>query len=968
MSSIGTMLRYASDVCTPRVFKVAAVCRTSDAGDRCIGHAIQSDFAPSARCKGGSVRSMSEVHFYPKARRSQPSHESLMRVRAVTTPVSSPAVTTKKRVFTFGKGRSEGNKSMKSLLGGKGANLAEMASIGLSVPPGLTISTEACQEYQQNSKQLPGDLWDEVLEGLKIIEQEMGSYLGDPSKPLLLSVRSGAAISMPGMMDTVLNLGLNDDVVAGLAAKSGERFAYDSYRRFLDMFGDVVMGISHSLFEEKLEQLKETKGLKLDTELTASDLKELVAEYKNVYLEAKGKDFPSDPKKQLKLAVQAVFDSWDSPRAIKYRSINQITGLKGTAVNIQSMVFGNMGNTSGTGVLFTRNPSTGEAKLYGEFLINAQGEDVVAGIRTPEDLTTMKNCMPDAYKELVENCEILERHYKDMMDIEFTVQENRLWMLQCRAGKRTGKGAVKIAVDMVQEGIVDNRSAIKMVEPQHLDQLLHPQFEDPSAYKDHVIAVGLPASPGAAVGQVVFSADDAETWHAQGKSAILVRTETSPEDVGGMHAAAGILTARGGMTSHAAVVARGWGKCCVSGCSEIRVNDVDKVLIVASHVIKEGEWLSLNGSTGEVILGKQPLSPPALSGDLETFMSWADEIRRLKVMANADTPEDALTARNNGAQGIGLCRTEHMFFASDERIKTVRKMIMAVTPEQRKVALDQLLPYQRSDFEGIFRAMDGLPVTIRLLDPPLHEFLPEGDLDHIVSELTTETGVTEDEVFSRIEKLSEVNPMLGFRGCRLGISYPELTEMQARAIFQAAITMTNQGVKVLPEIMVPLVGTPQELGHQASLIHSVAKKVFTEMGSSIAYKVGTMIEIPRAALIADEIAKEADFFSFGTNDLTQMTFGYSRDDVGKFLPTYLSKGILQSDPFEVLDQKGVGQLIKLATERGRKAKPHLKVGICGEHGGEPSSVAFFAEAGLDYVSCSPFRVPIARLAAAQVVI
>lgn len=968
MSSIGTMLRYASDVCTPRVFKVAAVCRTSDAGDRCIGLAIQSDFAPSARCKGGSVRSMSEAHFCPKARRSQPSHESLMRVRAVTTPVSSPAVTTKKRVFTFGKGRSEGNKSMKSLLGGKGANLAEMASIGLSVPPGLTISTEACQEYQQNGKQLPGDLWDEVLEGLKIIEQEMGSYLGDPSKPLLLSVRSGAAISMPGMMDTVLNLGLNDDVVAGLAAKSGERFAYDSYRRFLDMFGDVVMGISHSLFEEKLEQLKETKGLKLDTELTASDLKELVAEYKNVYLEAKGKDFPSDPKKQLKLAVQAVFDSWDSPRAIKYRSINQITGLKGTAVNIQSMVFGNMGNTSGTGVLFTRNPSTGEAKLYGEFLINAQGEDVVAGIRTPEDLNTMKNCMPDAYKELVENCEILERHYKDMMDIEFTVQENRLWMLQCRAGKRTGKGAVKIAVDMVQEGIVDNRSAIKMVEPQHLDQLLHPQFEDPSAYKDHVIAVGLPASPGAAVGQVVFSADDAEAWHAQGKSVILVRTETSPEDVGGMHAAAGILTARGGMTSHAAVVARGWGKCCVSGCSEIRVNDVDKVLIVANHVIKEGEWLSLNGSTGEVILGKQPLSPPALSGDLETFMSWADEIRRLKVMANADTPEDALTARNNGAQGIGLCRTEHMFFASDERIKTVRKMIMAVTPEQRKVALDQLLPYQRSDFEGIFRAMDGLPVTIRLLDPPLHEFLPEGDLDHIVSELTTETGVTEDEVFSRIEKLSEVNPMLGFRGCRLGISYPELTEMQARAIFQAAITMSNQGVKVLPEIMVPLVGTPQELGHQASLIHSVAKKVFTEMGSSIAYKVGTMIEIPRAALIANEIAMEADFFSFGTNDLTQMTFGYSRDDVGKFLPTYLSKGILQSDPFEVLDQEGVGQLIKLATERGRKAKPHLKVGICGEHGGEPSSVAFFAEAGLDYVSCSPFRVPIARLAAAQVVI
>ncbi|PKI47976.1 hypothetical protein CRG98_031640 [Punica granatum] len=826
----------------------------------------------------------------------------LSRAQAVLSPVSDPTSVAKKRVFTFGKGRSEGNKGMKSLLGGKGANLAEMASIRLSVPPGLTISTEACQEYQQNGKKLPEGLWEEILEGLKTVEKDMGAFLGEPSKPLLLSVRSGAAISMPGMMDTVLNLGLNDEVVAGLAAKSGERFAYDSYRRFLDMFGDVVMGIPHSSFEEKLEMLKSSKGVKLDTDLTAGDLKELVEQYKNVYLETKGEKFPSDPRKQLELAVKAVFDSWDSPRAIKYRSINQITGLKGTAVNIQCMVFGNMGNTSGTGVLFTRNPSTGENKLYGEFLINAQGEDVVAGIRTPEDLDTMKSCMPEAYKELVENCEILEKHYKDMMDIEFTVQENRLWMLQCRSGKRTGKGAVKIAVDMVKEGLVDIRSAIKMVEPQHLDQLLHPQFEDPSAYKDKVVATGLPASPGAAVGQVVFSAEDAEAWHAQGKSVILVRTETSPEDVGGMHAATGILTARGGMTSHAAVVARGWG------------NDL---------VINEGEWISLNGSTGEVVLGKQPLSPPALSGDLEIFMSWADEIRSLKVMANADTPDDALTARNNGAQGIGLCRTEHMFFASDKRIKAVRKMIMAVIPEQRKEALDLLLPYQRSDFEGIFRAMDGLPVTIRLLDPPLHEFLPEGDLEQIVSELTEDTGMTEDEIYSRIEKLSEVNPMLGFRGCRLGVSYPELTEMQARAIFQAAVSMSNQGFKVLPEIMVPLVGTPQ-------------------------------------------IAKEAEFFSFGTNDLTQMTFGYSRDDVGKFLPIYLSKGILQADPFEVLDQRGVGQLIKIATEKGRKARPNLKVGICGEHGGEPSSVAFFAEAGLDYVSCSPFRVPIARLAAAQV--
>lgn len=880
--------------------------------------------------------------------------------------VAMPIPTTKKRVFTFGKGKSEGNKSMKSLLGGKGANLAEMASIGLSVPPGLTISTEACHDYQENGQKLPYGLWEEILEALRTVEKDIEASLGDPKRPLLLSVRSGAAVSMPGMMDTVLNLGLNDEVVAGLAAKSGERFAYDSYRRFLDMFGNVVMGIPHALFEEKLEALKAAKGVSQDTALTASDLKELVAEYKKVYIEAQGEQFPSDPRRQLFLAVLAVFNSWDSPRAIKYRSINQITGLKGTAVNIQCMVFGNMGNTSGTGVLFTRNPSTGENKLYGEFLINAQGEDVVAGIRTPEDLDAMKQCMPEAYKELVENCRILESHYKDMMDIEFTVQEGRLWMLQCRSGKRTGKGAVKIAVDMVNEGLVDIRSAIKMVEPGHLDQLLHPQFENPLAYKDKVLATGLPASPGAAVGQVVFTTEDAEACHAQGKAVILVRTETSPEDVGGMHAATGILTARGGMTSHAAVVARGWGKCCVSGCSEIHVNEAEKVVVIGDTVIHEGEWLSLNGSTGEVIMGKQPLAPPALSGDLGNFMAWVDEIRKLKVMANADTPGDALAARNNGAEGIGLCRTEHMFFASDERIKAVRQMIMAVNPEQRRKALDRLLPYQRSDFEGIFRAMDGLPVTIRLLDPPLHEFLPEGNIEDIVKELILDTGMSEEEVFSKVEKLSEVNPMLGFRGCRLGISYPELTEMQARAVFEAAITMSNQGVEVLPEIMVPLVGTPQELGHQVNLIRQVAEKVFSAMGASIIYKVGTMIEIPRAALVADEIAEQAEFFSFGTNDLTQMTFGYSRDDVGKFLPIYLNKGILQSDPFEVLDQRGVGQLIKIATERGRRTRPDLKVGICGEHGGEPSSVAFFAKAGLDYVSCSPFRVPIARLAAAQV--
>lgn len=883
-------------------------------------------------------------------------------------PAPLPAGLQKKMIFAFGKGESEGNKGMKSLLGGKGANLAEMASIGLSVPPGLTVSTEACEEYQKSGHKLSQKLWDEILESLSKVEAKMGKFLGDQDKPLLLSVRSGAAISMPGMMDTVLNLGLNDQVVSGLAKKSGERFAYDSYRRFLDMFGNVVMGISHSLFEEKLENLKIAKGVSVDTDLTANDLKELVVQYKQVYLEAIREPFPSDPKRQLYLAILAVFDSWDSSRAIKYRAINKITGLKGTAVNIQCMVFGNMGNTSGTGVLFTRSPSTGEKKLYGEFLVNAQGEDVVAGIRTPQDLNTMQSCMPDAYKELVENCEILENHYKDMMDIEFTVQENRLWMLQCRTGKRTGCGAIKIAVDMVKETLIDIPTAIKMVEPGHLDQILHPQFANPSAYKNQVITTGLPASPGAAVGQVVFSAEQAEKWHAQGQQVILVRTETSPEDVGGMHAANGILTARGGMTSHAAVVARGWGKCCVCGCADICVNDDEKVVTVGRNVINEGDWLSLNGTTGEVVLGKQPLSPPALSGDLGTFMSWVDGFKKLKVMANADTPADAGKARNNGAEGIGLCRTEHMFFASDDRLKAVRQMIMAATLEQRKKALNLLLPYQKADFEGIFRAMDGFPVTIRLLDPPLHEFLPDGNVEDIVGQLSLDTGMKEEEILSRMEKLSEVNPMLGFRGCRLGISYPELTEMQAQAIFEAAISMSKQGCKVFPEIMIPLIGTPQELENQAGLVRQTAISVFSQMGTSVDYKVGTMIEIPRAALVADEIAEHADFFSFGTNDLTQMTFGYSRDDVGKFLPAYLSQGLLKNDPFEVLDQRGVGQLVKIATERGRSVKPNLKIGVCGEHGGEPSSVAFFAEAGLDYVSCSPFRVPIARLAAAQFVV
>ncbi|KAJ7295426.1 hypothetical protein O6H91_Y189200 [Diphasiastrum complanatum] len=897
---------------------------------------------------------------------NQPKYKKAFRLNVARfQAIATPYPLTKQRVYTFGKGGSEGNKNMKYLLGGKGANLAEMSSIGLSVPPGLTITTETCQEYFENGNIFPDGLWEEVLDALKTVEETMQASLGDPAKPLLVSVRSGAAISMPGMMDTVLNLGLNDDVVKGLSSRSGERFAYDSYRRFLDMFGGVVMGIPHALFEQELENLKAARGLTLDTELTTEDLKELVSKYKEIYQRATGKAFPHDPKDQLRLSIVAVFESWNSPRAIKYRNINQIAGLKGTAVNVQAMVFGNMGNDSGTGVLFTRNPSTGEKKLYGEFLINAQGEDVVAGIRTPEEIDLMKQRLPDAYNELVENCQILEKHYKDMMDIEFTVQGNRLWMLQCRSGKRTGTGAVKIAVDLVKEGLISTPTAVNMVEPRHLDQLLHPQFEDPSSYKHNVIAIGLPASPGAAVGQLVFNSEDAEAWHSQGRAAILVRNETSPEDVGGMHAAVGILTARGGMTSHAAVVARGWGKCCVSGCLDIRVDDAHRTLLVGGNTLKEGDWISLNGTTGEVILGKQRLSPPALSGDLGAFMQWVDKHRSLKVMANADTPEDALTARNHGAQGIGLCRTEHMFFASDDRIKAVRQMIMATTVEQRQIALDKLLPYQRSDFEGIFRVMDGLPVTIRLLDPPLHEFLPDGDIDEIVQELVMATSVQEEDVLSRIEKLSEVNPMLGFRGCRLGISYPELTEMQARAVFEAATAMTSQGVSVHPEIMVPLVGTPQELANQVSAIQRVAEKVFSEIGFRLDYKIGTMIEIPRAALVADEIANFAEFFSFGTNDLTQMTFGYSRDDVGKFLPIYLSQGILQNDPFEVLDERGVGQLIKIATEKGRSARPGLKVGVCGEHGGEPSSVAFFHVAGLDYVSCSPFRVPIARLAAAQ---
>lgn len=876
-------------------------------------------------------------------------------------------------MYTFGDGKADGDATMKFLLGGKGANLAEMSSIGLSVPAGFTITTETCADFHANGGELPVGCWEEMLEGLAYVEQCMGSKLGDPSNPLLLSVRSGAAVSMPGMMDTVLNLGLNDEVVEGLAAKAGGKFAFDSFRRFLDMYGDVVMGIPHHLFENEIDALKREVGVSQDNELEEADLRKLVDRYKKVYEEAIGASFPQDPLEQMRLAAFAVFDSWNSDRAKKYMTINQISGLRGTAVNIQAMVFGNMGEDSGTGVCFTRNPSTGEPGLYGEYLVNAQGEDVVAGIRTPQDISTMAEALPDAYADLLRNTQLLERHYRDMQDIEFTVQEGKLYMLQTRSGKRTGAGAIKIAVDLVDDGLVSPEEAVALVEPTHVDQLLHPQFKDEAAYQGDVIGTGLPASPGAAVGRVVFTADDAEECAARGEKCVLVRVETSPEDVGGMNAAEGILTARGGMTSHAAVVARGWGKTCVCGCAELAVDEAAGELHVGGVTLREGDWLSLNGSTGEIIRGKAELSPPAMSQDLGRFMSWVDDRRDLKVLANADTPEDAAAARDNGAEGIGLVRTEHMFFGgSGDRLRAVRRMIMATDTEARAAALADLLPYQRADFEGIFKAMDGLPVTIRLLDPPLHEFLPDGDLDEIVATLAADTGATEDEVVDRIEKLAEVNPMLGFRGCRLAIAYPEIARMQVRAIMEAACAAAAEGVDVSPDIMVPLVGTLEELRHQVRLVRETAAAVFEEKGGSdssssvaVPYRVGTMIEIPRAALASHQIAQEAEFFSFGTNDLTQMTFGYSRDDVSKFLPTYLEQGVLKHDPFQVLDEEGVGQLIEMSVSRGRSANPELKVGICGEHGGDPISVDFFHRAGLDYVSCSPFRVPVARLAAAQ---
>jgi pyruvate,orthophosphate dikinase len=881
-----------------------------------------------------------------------------------TTKQVKPRGKKEKFVYFFGGGRAEGEAKMKSLLGGKGANLAEMTRLGIPVPPGFTISTEACALFYERGGHWPQGLEEEIKANLAKLEEAMGMRFGDRNNPLLVSVRSGAAVSMPGMMDTVLNLGLNSDVVQGLILKTeNERFAWDAYRRFIQMFGNVVMGVAHETFEHILEKKKRQAHASLDTDLSANDLKDVVRQYKQAYQQETGEEFPQDPYEQLKKSINAVFKSWNNPRAIKYRELHDIRGLLGTAVNVQAMVFGNMGESSGTGVCFTRDPSTGENKFYGEFLVNAQGEDVVAGIRTPEPLDQLKTKWPEIYKQLCKLRERLEEHYRDMQDIEFTIQEERLYILQTRNGKRTAHAAIRIAVDLVKEKRIKPEEAMLRVEAKQLDQLLHPTF-DPKEKKEQ-IAAGLPASPGAATGRVVFNAEDAEKQSEKGEPVILVRIETSPEDIGGMYVAEGILTARGGMTSHAAVVARGMGKCCVAGCSEIQIDYAAKEFRIGSHVIREGDFISLDGGLGHVYRGKCRTIDPELSGDFAKLMKWADEFRQLRVRTNADTPHDATVARKFGAEGIGLCRTEHMFFEGD-RIISVREMILAEDAEGRALALEKLLPMQRGDFEGIFEAMNGLPVTIRLLDPPLHEFLPNDDPSQ--REMAEVMKVSLETVKQKVESLHEFNPMLGHRGCRLGITYPEIYEMQVRAILQAACRVKKRGIKVFPEIMIPLVGAVRELTILKEKLEKVAEEVFAEEGGSVNYHVGTMIEIPRAALVADQIAEVAQFFSFGTNDLTQMTLGFSRDDATRFLGAYIQQGILEKDPFQSLDEEGVGQLIQLATEKGRSVREDLKVGICGEHGGDPSSVKFCHRTGMNYVSCSPYRVPIARLAAAQAAI
>ena len=894
-----------------------------------------------------------------------------------------------KHVYTFGAGKAEGKADMKNLLGGKGANLAEMNLIGVPVPPGFTITTEVCTMYNQiGGEKTFETIKPEVEAAVRLVESLTGTKFGDKDNPCLMSVRSGARASMPGMMDTVLNLGMNDVAVETIAKKSGNaRFAWDSYRRFVQMFGDVVLEMKPASkeeidpFEEIIEAMKEEKGIHLDTEFTPDDLKELVRRFKAAVKKSTGKDFPADPWEQLWGSVEAVFKSWNNPRAILYRRLEQIPDEWGTAVNVQAMVFGNMGLSSGTGVAFTRDAGTGEDVFNGEYLINAQGEDVVAGIRTPQQITlqgsknwaelqgisederaskypSLEEAMPAIYTQLNETQQKLEDHYSDMQDLEFTIQEGKLWLLQTRNGKRTGAAMVKIACDMLREGRIDEKTALKRIDAGKLDELLHPVFDKTAIKAAHVLAKGLPASPGAATGQIVFFADEATKYPAS----ILVRTETSPEDLEGMLVARGILTARGGMTSHAAVVARGMGKCCVSGAGTVKIDYKVRTMTIDGNVFTEGDWISLNGSTGEVYKGKVATIDPDMSGDFGLVMNLAEKFTRMAVRTNADTPKDAQIARGFGAKGIGLCRTEHMFFEG-ERIKAMREMILAKTEHDRRKALDKLLPYQREDFEGILEAMEGYGVTIRLLDPPLHEFVPHEAANQ--KEMAEEMGITVEAVKALVEDLHEFNPMLGHRGCRLGNTYPEITEMQARAIIEAAVNLKKKGVDARPEIMIPLIGTVKELKMQTEIIHSTAKKVFEEKGGTVDYLVGTMIEIPRAAVTADLIAEAAEFFSFGTNDLTQMTFGYSRDDAGKFLPVYIEKGILKNDPFQILDQEGVGQLVKMGVEKGRSVKPKLKVGICGEHGGEPSSVKFCDSVGMDYVSCSPYRVPIARVAAAQ---
>ena len=868
-----------------------------------------------------------------------------------------------KFVYSF----HEGSKEMKSLLGGKGANLAEMTNIGLPVPPGFTITTKACINFYDEGKTLWPSLIDEIKLHLAEVEKTLNKRFSDEENPLLVSVRSGAVFSMPGMMDTILNLGLNDKAVKGLAKSTGnERFAYDSYRRFIQMFSDVAREIPKVRFESLLEEMKEKKGVHNDTDLDSEDLKVLVEMYKKVYFEEKHEEFPQDPMKQLELAIKAVFESWNNPRAMIYRKLNDIPHDLGTAVNVQSMVFGNMGDKSGTGVAFTRNPADGENKLFGEFLINAQGEDVVAGIRTPNEISELKDIMPEVYSQFVDATKKLEHHYKDMQDIEFTIENERLFLLQTRAGKRTAHAAINVAVDLVDENLISKEEAIMRIEPNQLDQLLHPMFEPKALADAQIIAKGLPASPGAASGKIYFHADDVVAAKARGEKSILVRQETSPEDIEGMVAAEGILTARGGMTSHAAVVARGMGKCCVAGCSEIRVDETSKIIKVKNEIIKEGEFISLDGSAGTVYRGEIIKIQPELSGNFEKFMTWVDEFRRLKVRTNADTPKDAAQAVVFGAEGIGLCRTEHMFF-DEKRIPAVRRMIVSTTLEERKKALDELLPMQRKDFYEIYEAMGERPVTVRLLDPPLHEFLPHGDED--IKSLAESMNIAFEDLKDRIEDLAEFNPMLGHRGCRLAVTYPEIYRMQTRAIIEAALDIKKSGMEsILPEIMIPLIGDVVELKYVKKEIEEEIQLVFEERNDKVNYLIGTMIEVPRAAITADEIATEAEFFSFGTNDLTQMGYGFSRDDAGKFLSDYESKGIFEKSPFEVLDQTGIGKLMEIAVDLGKKARANIKLGICGEHGGEPSSVEFCHRLGLDYVSCSPYRVPIARLAAAQAVI